>query len=351
MKIRGARLRVTVCAVLATLGTGTALRGQAPELRATKTVPIAGMGPVALLNDVKCDANGDLYFRVMPPNNPDPLRAPVVEVSPSGKRKAVFSLASVTDNPAVQKGDIADFAVTQFGEVVLLVSTRASKGGKGKNYLVDFNDDGSYGDLTKLPSDLWPLKFVMFPDSESLISGMMMGQGGEAGRASLAVFDAQGRFAKEVEVASFKKLSWSGGSFDGAATAIKPLSLGLAVLGDDGDAYLLPRTAKPSVMVIAPSGSVVRTISLDVPGPGFKAGALRVAGGMLAVKFYRHGPGKGSPDVNVYQVYDSSSGKLLAAYGTPPEFGTALGCFSPPDSFSFLSQRAGQEVLVHASPH
>ena len=110
------------------------------ELRATKTVRIAGISPVALLNGAKCDPKGDVYFRVMPSS---PLRSPAVEISPGGKRKAVFSLAAVTDNAPVQKGDIADFAVSQFGEFVLLVGARASKGAKGGNYFVRFNDDGS----------------------------------------------------------------------------------------------------------------------------------------------------------------------------------------------------------------
>jgi hypothetical protein len=129
------------------------------------------------------------------------------------------------------------------------------------------------------------------------------------------------------------------------------LGLSLAESGGDGNVYFTRHGPGGPAYVVSATGEVLKAIHLDDPTEaGFELMAAKAAGGMLAIMYEGHAPAGETSAVKLL-VYDVRTGKSVANYFHQNfEIGNALACYSPDDTFTFISSdEGGKMILVRAS--
>jgi hypothetical protein len=129
------------------------------------------------------------------------------------------------------------------------------------------------------------------------------------------------------------------------------IGLSIAETGGDGNIYFTRPSPNGPTYVVSPAGNVVKEIRLDDSKEGeFELSAVKAAGGRLAILYEGKPPADGTSPVKIF-VYDVHTGKKMAAYFHQNfEIGNALACYSPDDTFTFISSdESGKMLLVRAS--
>ncbi len=327
------------------------------------TVLVTNQRRALIIEPVRCDSSGNVYFRGYQP--PRLLASPVVKVSADGKTVTTFSLAAA---PGFAKDAPFDvFTVSPKGEVFILAFKS-----KDDLELVAFRDSGEFDYDAKLESRFLPAQFAVFPTGELLVTGTEApereGQSPEG--AFTALFDRNGKFLKRVSLPGDISLknpmaSWQprssaqqrGAASGGAAEAgdrpqpddrASPISLGRTEVGEDGNVYVVRATAKPLIYVLSPAGEVVRRLELTPPSPKGKPWTFKVGGGMVVVEWTEEAS-TGYEDATGFSLYDAMTGERQADYALPPELGGAVACYNA-GGFTFVTARNGQLAIVHAAP-
>jgi hypothetical protein len=155
----------------------------------------------------------------------------------------------------------------------------------------------------------------------------------EQGRRYSMEFDASGKLVRKTADKT------SDGS--SAADRYKDAS---AAQSNDGTLYVL---AENSVLVMSPTGQLIRKIKFRLPELGFEAHQLYVAGRRIVVGFQ-----KANYDAHtlttLYGLLGATSGEQLRLYQPSPEIGNNMVCFSN-DGFTFLKVENRHSVLVTAA--
>jgi hypothetical protein len=302
-------------------------------LRVRDRVPVTTENEMPFQEPVKCDADGSIYAH--PYAAPSPMSAPVVKISPEGKRTATFSITSV---PEFEKSTIYDFAVGPRGEVYIL-----SINAKGKQIL-SFESNGQYHDTIKLDGTFLPEQLSVSSSATFLVGGYKQKDNRATGSPFTGIFDQSGRLVKELELPGDLKPGEDTEERQKGAPLDPAISMSNVVAGDDGNFYLMRASAPPIVYVIAPDGSVAHRFKINPPGDGFAAGVMKAGGGKIVVEFYKAAKGQ-TPAEQLYSVEDATTGERFAYYGLPPEMphGGALACYTP-NGFTFIDANASRQL-------
>jgi hypothetical protein len=333
------------------------------SLAVKETIVVNDQRRAPIMEPVRCDSDGNVYFRAYQP--PRLLASPVVKVSSDGKTVTHFSLASA---PGFTKdAPFATFTISPKGEVFILAFRD-----KQTLDLVAFRNTGEFDYDARLESRFLPAQFAVFPTGELLVTGTEIPpqEGQEPERAFTALFDRNGKFLTKVSLPddiSLKAPAMSrqpAGSTQQAGSSLatrartatttqeddraRPISLGRTEVGDDGNIYVVRAAAKPLVYVLSPDGEVVRRLELTPPSPKDKPWTFKVGGGMIAAEWTRASAGV-DRDASGISLYDEMTGERQTDYALPAEWGGALACYSA-NGFTFVTARHGQLALLHAAP-
>lgn len=320
-------------------------------LRVDDTVAVPSLPGSALGEQLRCDGAGNIYLRFYQPANP--FQSPVERISADGEDKQVFSVAQVQ---GFENADINDFSVGLDGTVVL--GLWGPKPGEGT--LVQFKTDGTVdSDSTIRLGAVAPFQIGLFGSGEILVAGTKearLHKGQPAVSVPVTeVLSPRGHVIKEVALPDDVKPPKPTDAAFKTATMKLPdeVTLGDDEPGNDGNIYLMRHSGKPTVYVIGPDGTVVRTMHLTLPAATATQGAImqyNKAGNRLAIPFSVATP-DGKSRSGVISVYDAESGERLFDYHVPPEIGAALACYTA-DHFTFLGHtNQHQLMLTHASAY
>lgn len=337
---RTAQTPIVIWVFLMLVHLGFPQAGGIPKLeltiRETVTAPGEWAGP--LMVPIKCDAAGNLYFRGY--NAAKLLAAPVVKITPEGKRDAVFSLDSV---PQIESGEFYDFTVSLRGEVFLLALTERNK--EQEVDLVSFASDGKYESAKVLAPLFMPSQVAVFASGEFLVSGLKLSQkeGAPPDKPFVSLFDRNGVLIKEV-VLSDNVESQKPRDETERSPVFSAVSLGTAINADDGNIYLMRRTSNPVIFVVSHTGRVVRRLVIAAPAENSRPITMKVAAGKVAVMFEESKPASRRAEQIVF-IADAETGEGLAEYHSTPGIGGALACYTP-NRFTFIGSTQDGHLAV-----
>jgi len=238
---------------------------------------------------VKCDADGNIFFRGS--GGHVPSEGALQRMSADGKSITTIK----TETGDFSKSTLSNFDVSPDGTLFAVMSTR-------HNYLVEFDDIGQmkrHPEISAFGGGIDIRNFAALSANAFLIAGGVI-EKGRPGRGYTAIIDADGKLVREVRVKN---------EVDPQEQNAANLVLGPAMVGDDGNAYVLrAATEGARVLVISASGEVLRTLVVSSPVPKGKAFQMGAAKGRLAVEFYRD-------DLPTwFKVVSTQTGEEIASY-------------------------------------
>jgi len=309
------------------------------QLREDHITPIVGMRPTPTLDSVKCNADGDLFVRFF---HIALLVEPITKIKLSGATDALFSIGSDPEN---RNASMVDFSPTEAGGLDALIL------GPPGVKIVRFSKDGRFD--SSIPVDLGfaadLTQLVSLPGGNFFLSGTVTtkSEGRESGDPVNLIVDAQGRVLRDLRLPKDERPDQKANAKDAHDEANPAVAHGRALLGEDGNIYIMRSVSPALFFVVSPAGTLVRKFGISAPIPKSVPRMFAVAKGRMAVEFYRGAEGK-QPQKIVYRVVNAGDGRYVADYSTLPGRG-GWACFSG-DDFTFLGAENEQEVIVTTSP-
>jgi len=338
---------VIAVAPMASSQGGAADKPPQPVVRASAALQVTAEVKTSLAGGlagrVRCDAEGDIYFRPTDAETPGkyhPISAlPIRKLRSDGTLAGSFSLADAAHGLLA-----VDFFVTADGTVYQAARSESDHA----VYVVSYSPDGALQSKVRLDGDFFiPYQIAVFKSGEVLISGI---NGPYNRTPSTAVYGANGKLIREIyepEDEDARKRAQAGEPGfrpDNIDSSNDFVVRGDAALGSDGNVYLLRAASPALIFVISPKGEVVRKLRIEPPESGLWAGRLKSAPGTLAISFLQKGTNVGVIEVvdylgNPTGIYAASDARIYAGL---------LGCYSP-KRFTFLSLAAGDGLHLNTA--
>jgi hypothetical protein len=305
-----------------------------------RNVPFSG----AWAGKARCDDGGNLYVHLIDPDTRRQYgkasRSPISRIKPDGSLAGTFKITDVSPDLFS-----LDFFVTGDGKLFQAATSSREKA----VYVVLFDNNGSFKSKIRLEAEYFvPYQIVAFPRGEFLLSGTLANTAGFHRTPFTAVFDSTGTLIKRIyepeDEESRQHAAQGDPELTSEYTATGNTSVwhGDAVLGSDGNAYLLRATSPALIYVISPRGEVIRKLRVESPGAGLKAQRLKSSSGRLAIGFIENASTAGQVKIVDFQ------GKSLAQHASQDRR-TNPGLPSCYNSsyFTFLSADEGSKIHVH----
>lgn len=290
------------------------------------------------LADLSCDSDGNLYLGSDSPATPG-----IRKLGPRGELLATFV---PTDNPDVKVGGAGSFAVSQNGDLYVVVSHK----NEITRYVLVFNSDGTYKNKIKLQRG-----FAWVPASIGIVANgtlLMTGQEYVKGQPMLpfaGIFSADGKLLRELSLEDDKVIDEMALSADPRVVSSfnpvsnRAVSWGKMQAARDGNIYVM-RWLSPAVFyAVSPAGRVVRRFTIDSGRDDLMPMEMHISGDRIAVLFVQR-----ESHEKLIKVVDLE-GQELATYGydTPnngvsesnvAHLGLAFACYTAkPERFTFLT--------------
>jgi hypothetical protein len=317
-------------------GNGAHRDATAQTLRVTEAM-LASPFPQAVILPLRCDAEGNIYARMNYVNLK--LKAPMVKFNLEGELAAIYNPGGNPELDSVE--GVGQFSVSPEGDVYQLASSRQG------SYILRFAQDGRYRGRIHLPAWLNATQLAVFDRNAFLVSGSARQKKSAVMRPFTAVFDGKGRVVKEVTPPDDEDIYHAALSADSSVVseygALRAVSMGQAIVGSDGNAYLLRRTTPAVIYAISPAGDLVNTLTVEGE-PGMVPRAMQAGEGTLAVMF-----GTSSDPRTLFKVVDITSGAEVGSYASG-SLRSPLACFAAPSTFTFLLNHDKRLVFVKAAP-
>ena len=218
-------------------------------------------------------------------------------------------------------------------------------------YILRYKKDGTFDHKTKLEKTFVPSgSFVAFPTGEILVSGIeaQTGSGKPPSTPFTGLFNESGELLRRI---TNKDDDWIDKAVAaGDTTKVAPgrganpaVARGQALIGSDGNAYILRRTLPAIVYVISRGGGLVRTLSLSSGEPARFPSIMLENQGRLAIVFQNTGPSE-----PLLKIFDATTGKEKEVVNVATQFGAGVACFSPPTKLTFVRVEDGKFVFAVA---
>ena len=232
---------------------------------------------------VRCDQDGNIYFRGFEQGNPS---SPVLRVNPKNDSAITYLL---DNEPDLRLSPVQDFSVAPDGGLYELVQ------GPDAVYVASFSEDGTFKSKTKLEKQFWAAHLTVLPGSLGfLVTGSELPKkGGPPPDVVTAIFNDSGKVIRNLafkhDTAVLNKPPQGAPSVDNylADKAMLPLAIGDIQSGIDGNLYIMRASNPPIVLVLDASGQLIRRITVEPPEAGMEIGTMQISGGMIAFLFYR----------------------------------------------------------------
>jgi len=321
------------------------------SLQVTEVVPTE-IDQVGTVVPDQCDADGNIYLRPYGAN----LRfgwGDIVKLSSKGKKLATFS-------PQQDLDPTAAFVARDGGVYVMAAHEERENEADARRaerrpwtppeiYILHYRQDGQFDKKTKLAASFLPSgSFVVFPSGEILVSVIEQTDAGKPTSAPFTgLFDQSGTLLKKI---SGKEDDWivkAVESHDAAKVDLgkgsnPAIARGQAVVGSDGNAYIMRRSDPAVVYVVSAGGVIVRTLKLSSGDPPLSPSIMAENNGQLAVLFQNFGPSESR-----IGIFDARNGEELEMVEVGPTFGSAMTCFNPPN-FTFIRVQDKKFVFTGA---
>lgn len=351
-------MRRLYCCFLIAACVPMAAQGQAPKraetsdrqatrrLEMVETITSKSQPRTPLLLPVRCDDDGNVYFRNYHSTGPHPAMEPVHKLDPRGDPKATFSLPSDPEYQMYGTGAV-DFAIGKHGEVYLLTVALIDK--RVANVILRFGSDGTLKSRVRLEPDFKVDRFDVFDSGEFLVTGTERETKTFPNPHGVytAVFDAQGNLVKKVVLPEDQK--YSEAADRGDTEFVEPgeggnfaVERGMVTRAMDGNLYLMRWATPAHIYAISPAGEVVRSFEVVSDLEGKKPATIHGCGSRLAVRFEGDENDKRS-QIKVVGL----DGQVMATYDATG-FGVAFACYSGPEHFTFLGGHDSLQLIVAA---
>jgi hypothetical protein len=297
----------------------------------------------------RCDADGNVYMQ--PYGIGFKLGwGQILKFNPKGEQTVVFSpQAGFLPSKSFVAGDGTVYVLAVDQKQLTDDSNKDSRRAPD-NYILRYRSDGTLDQKTKLDAKFLPSgSFVVFPSGEILISAIEAATevGQPPSTPFTGLFDQNGVLVKKI---SAKEDDWISKAIESGDTskvvpskAANPaVAIGQALIGSDGNAYVLRKTLPAVVYVISSGGSLVRTLTLSSGDPPKFPSILLENRGQLAIVFQNSGPNE--PRL---KLFETATGKEIQTVNVQPQFGAGAACFNPPN-FTFIRVQDGKFVFTTA---
>jgi len=310
-----------------------------PAARVPSTAIFDSFRSIAL--PTACDEQGRLYVRLMTPSGDI---GPVLRFSKTGVQEAAFDLSAAVGFNV--------FGVRPKGGVATVQDEQGYM-------IVNFGPDGKRESAVHLDdAHFLPSQLAVFPSGGMLLSGIQRGTRESPGtyKAFTALYDSDGHLVKQLSLDEDNEIERAieAGDVRYARTTKHgntAVTLGKAVLGDDGNVYLMRRTSPATVYVISSTGEAVRKLVIVPPNAGQLPGGMQVSKNKLAVMFARECVSEICEGAS-YVVVAATTGEKIADYAAGGDVGGPLTCYpSDPERFFFLQMSEKHRIeILEARP-
>lgn len=317
---------------------------QAIKLRVKETVLVGqNFGPLLVRTPVKCDAKGNVYVRYYVRRALAAL--PILRIAPDGKPTGTFNLRAAS---GFEQATAYDFDVGPRGEVYILAETQPKPKGKLVRSIVRFTSEAKYDSAFELEPFLEAHHLAVFSTGEFLLAGEELSErdGKPTGRPLQAVYDATGRFVREISLPrDIQIASGPDGASQDEGQSLHTLTE--AVAAEDGNIYLMRRTLNPLVYVVSPAG-LVRRFVVPAPAQGFHPVTLKVSSGKIVIQFNEK-ERSSSFIQGIYLALDAYRGEKYAEYWDTPDTGNIWACYRP-QGFTFVGVNKTNQMTLQRVP-
>jgi len=272
----------------------------------------------------QCDGDGNLYFHT---GSSGFRTTQIFELARNGSMGRFFQLTGKFADPDV--AEFSNFWVGKDGDVSILAI------GSGKNYAIDFDENGTMKDPKNLqvPEDVTLTDLSIFDSGYMFVAGHYMHKSAAhaEGQGYGAILTSSGTLAKELSKAvADADLKDSKLAEGGVASA-------------RGNLYFL---ASNQISVISPSGELIRKVPFTKPDRESIATKVYASGGVLIVAL--NVIKKSDPNVSRrYLLLDENTGEAKAYY-QPPDRNWSDVCLTNDQALVFLAPERGKNKLVTA---
>lgn len=322
--------RVASMIVLSFLGIQGQDRNSVQEPTILKSSGSRTLGvPDISAEDVKCDGNGHLFYRLTAANF-------------SMNDSLVMRLDLKSETPTVYeqpsdyagKVNLIDFSLTPAGQIWYLDEMK-----DGSGYVAfGFDSDGEVRTHVNLdiPVTLLVSKFAVSDDTSILVGGFFLKEAPKElrGKSYLAFFGKTGAVVRDAgnnlpdqDLEAFTK-----GAYVNTAVAV----------GVDGNFYILDNGV---IVVMSEAGEIVHRFKFRSPGESAHLHSMTVSADLLSVEFLIPFGKFLSP---VFVVLQSATGEPYATYQPSEELGHVCLCFSRRDGYLFSRIENGKIKLINA---
>lgn len=336
-----------------------------------------GPAPLATLDEMKCDAQGNIYavYSDTPQvalslQNGLPYM-PVRKISMESDNIVAYPVPAI---PGYVNGRRFDFDVGSQGHLYVLMGAAPSIVAPGATlhedyFIAEYDDSGnvtSYVRLGPIPGKtMMPLKLAAFANGNFLVAGLSFAGSGQ--QVYAAVYNSKGTVVSQISIpsditsvppgsptpADIQAARQHAQAFTRGVPMSVPAPVAIsytrAIGSSDGNAYILWGTQPQQMYVVSPAGEVVHKYNLAAAAPGARALQLGVLStGQVWVQFYPTPSASSSSGANkVIEVLDASTGQVVNAFelGPSDDDRAMAGCSTPAGNFLFLNATQDAKAL------
>lgn len=286
---------------------------------------------------IKCDSDGNVYLR-NPSSSPSTLD--LIKIAKDGTEKATFRYYEAPD---LKRAFVEDFAVGDDGKVFELAQVS-----RENIYVLRFSSDGHLEGQVQLltTARFEPSQFVVTNDGSFFVSGTKLSSDGGAGRPLNFIFNGSGKLVRELSLKGDVNIDASPKSAKGSTEPDSSVRFGSALLGQDGNVYLMRATSPAMIYVVSPGGGVARILKVNPPAPKDLPVTMMINGPRLAIEF-------SAPDATdiastTIRVLNTSTAETIRDYKIVRELSQALACYAD-DEFTFIGDTDGWPAIMQAN--
>ncbi len=300
--------------------------------------------PFAGVSDMQCNDSGTIYVHyVTRAGDSFSFNSGVTKIAADGDVEKV----PISDLPDTGPVHVFQFAVGQDGSLHEIVRARRfdSPDAPLGVYYVTFDPDGTFHSKEPFEKEFVPSLLLPLPDGDFFSIGVTLEtkQDDVEEKPLAGIFGPDAKLKRSI--VERKNNSSGQAAKEASPMADDPFAQGgTAVLGSDGNIYVLVDGDQTQVAVVTQTGRFVRQLTLQHPFEvvGVATG-MWISGGRILVTYESESDDpKGA---YLYAIYDQQTGETLRLYR--PEFSGSLACFDQGQSISVLmSQKNSGAVEV-----
>ena len=282
------------------------------------------------LSDTQCDGSDTVYAHyITRGGNSFSFSSGVTKIAEDGTSEDI----PMAKLPGGAPAHVFQFAVADDGSLHEVVRAQDPDDPKAapRIYYVTFDADGTFHSMEPFAHEFVPSLLLPLPNGDFFAAGVVLRDenGNVVEKPLAAIFGPDAQIRRTLHRGNDPSSKPERPQWDGDPYALS----GIAVLGSDGNIYLLHDDDHQSkVKVLSQAGLLQRELSLSHPlGVGVGDG-MWVSGSRILVSY--EGKADKAQHRHIYALYDAQTGATLRLYH--PDFSGILACFDEGQTLTVL---------------